>query len=81
MFESPSGLETPIIFPEWIAHSDIAQVTINPKVKLLSAGFCYVTTNSRDEAIVYAQGESISLRIKSRKEDSEILNTMFNRRM
>jgi hypothetical protein len=68
MYEE-NGIETPILFPPVIEHSVIAR-NLNVEIKLISAGFVYLTnTNS-----VLAEGRSHSLDLRSRLEDSKIIH-------
>lgn len=62
------GLETPILSMEWVSHAELAGAN-----KPLGAGFAQVDMNG----VWSAYGESISLKIKSRAEDSQILNDFF----
>ncbi len=65
------AMETPIIFPSFIAHSDIAQ-----NLKVISAGFVQFTPDQedRDCVDVEAFGESVSLNLKSRpKKDARLI--------
>lgn len=72
------GQETPILFPETMSHSTVAY-TIGLGTDPVSAGFWNVVPNDDGNGIQYkAYGESFTLNIKSRKEDSEILNNFFN---
>jgi len=77
--------ETPVIFGANFQHSDIAR-DICGKENVVSGGF--VDIIDLDEYEQYdsgicvkhklsAWGESVSLRKKSRKEDSDLLNRMF----
>ncbi len=65
------AMETPIIFPSFIAHSDIARNLH----KVISAGFVEITTSEgRCNVVdVVAFGESVSLNIKSRPKDSRLI--------
>ena len=66
IFSSPSKGEFPILFPEAIEHSFIAQC-VNaeyPGIKPVSAGFCEV---SLSEVGLY--GKSVSLNLSPRHED------------
>jgi hypothetical protein len=71
MFE----LDTPIVFPDHLIHADMAR---SQQMVATSAGFCHI--GGRDELgnpqfVCY--GESISLQLKSRDKDSEIMNRTF----
>ena len=67
---------TPILFPEWLTHSDVARSLGRDVV---SAGFCHV--GGRDEygnPLFKCFGESVSLKVQSRgQQDSDILNRSF----
>lgn len=73
MFESPTGCEMPLLFPNFMNHKDIAQAVKNPKIKPLSAGFVSVNPTG----FVTAYGKSISMNMKSRIEDSNIIQHAF----
>lgn len=69
------GLETPILFPETMTHSDVArQLMADP----ISAGFWTVRNKEDQESTFEAFGMSVTLNLKSRDEDSDILNKFFN---
>ena len=55
-----------IIFPDIIMHSDFRYL------KPISAGFCYINEDS-----ISCFGESISLRLKTEPEDSEIATRQY----
>lgn len=65
----------PILFPELLNHIDVARGTGKEAV---GAGFWHVETKNHDEIEYFAYGESITLGIKSREQDSAILNQFFN---
>ena len=67
-----NGLETPIIFPAYIQHHEMA---MNKTV--VSAGFVSIGMIN-DKVEVEAYGKSVSLRVQARPEDSEILKRTFN---
>jgi len=72
LFEDPSGLQYPIVFPELVQHYIIVNSVraAYPGVKPVSAGFCSTSGN--------AWGESISCKIKSNpKNDEWYLKKMF----
>jgi hypothetical protein len=73
------GIELPIIFSEMHRHADIA----GPR-KVISAGFCRFNARtcfgedpngSEDQTVasVSCWGESVGLRVKSRKEDAALI--------
>ena len=60
----------PIVFPEIIAHADMARNMGWKKEDIIGAGIVYVNDDSYN-----CYGESVSLRVKSRgEEDVKILN-------
>ena len=61
------GIETPVLFPEWVPHDTIWNRMNRPPV--VSAGFC---TEDFD-----CYGESVSLDKKSRSVDSSIVQSMM----
>jgi hypothetical protein len=68
---------TPIIFNETLNHSDVARCLHS---KILSAGFVQIQVNMLKGLFsVSAYGESISLGIGSRPEDSKILEDFLTR--
>lgn len=67
-----SGLEVPLIFPTTVNHIEIAQ-RIGMVFKVVSAGQCSVGNDGK----IYCWGESISLKVKSREEDTEIINRIM----
>ena len=69
------AMETPIIFPSFIAHSDMAQ-SLGSRDKLISAGFVQFTASKGTSyrfVNVEAFGESVSLNIKSRSKDARLI--------
>lgn len=73
IFEEPSGVEYPIVFPDLVKHDFIVQCvnTAYPGIKPISAGFCNVSGE--------AWGKSISLNMKSRPiEDRWYLKKLFD---
>jgi hypothetical protein len=58
----------PVVFGDLLGHNDIAR-SFNRDF-IVSAGFCYI--NETGEYACY--GESVTLKLKSRPEDSAILN-------
>lgn len=66
--------ETFIVFAEPTSHSKVGK-----GLETISAGFCYQTVSIRDSAIYWTcNGESISLKLKSLPEDSELLTNQMN---
>lgn len=63
-------VDTPILFPQWVKHD---KMLFDRSVKLLSAGFVQIVGST-----VEAYGESVSLKVSSRKEDSEIIQRALN---
>jgi hypothetical protein len=68
-----SGIEMPILFPEFIEHIDA--VLIGGKV--ISAGFFEVILREHSRMEVRAYGESISLKVKARFEDADLIEKMI----
>lgn len=64
-----TGLELPIVFCDVTTHSTMANM-INKKI--VSAGFCSVVDGNW-----VAYGDSISLGLKARKEDSNLIDKMM----
>ena len=66
--------EYAIIFPEQIIHKDVARIHRASDVRVISAGFCQLNPAE-------AWGESDSLKMKSRPEDSSIIGKDFDPEM
>ena len=64
--------ESAIVFPDRIIHREVARIHSASGTRVVSAGFCQIGDH------VAAWGESESLRIKSRPEDSVILAADFS---
>lgn len=62
-----SGLEFPVLFSEFMVHRAVAEKF---GYHVIAAGFCYINDSGEYECY----GESTSLKIKSRLEDSRLLN-------
>jgi hypothetical protein len=82
------GNECPIIFPETIIHKDMAMSQkrmMGNSCKILSGGFVNIEDSPTDIEYstasvnhkLFAYGESESLGLKAREEDTELLNRMF----
>ena len=69
----PDGLEYPYIFPPLVKHNDFAS-RVRGSGKVISAGFVSI---NEDPDNVNCWGESFSLQITSRKQDKEVMETMF----
>lgn len=65
------GIETPILFPAWVQHADIASAILRsrPGCSLISAGFFSVGDNQE----VSTFGHSQSLNLNSREEDARFI--------
>ena len=61
-----------IVFPELLQHSEFKK--FNP----ISAGFISFSVNKQGNASCTCYGESISLGIKSREEDTQIAKKQLN---
>lgn len=79
--ESMGGNEVPIIFSDLLAHNEVAG-----NKTVISAGFVEIDSNSEDrdtdgcsELLVSCYGESVTLKVKSRKDvDAKlIIDRMF----
>lgn len=65
-----------VIFHPVTAHNEMAKGLYGEPV---SAGFCYLETNeSGDRPTIKCFGESISMNLKSRPEDSEYITNKIN---
>ena len=65
------SIEVPIIFSRLIPHSFFR------RQKVVAAGFVGVKAEY-DQVVVYTWGESVSLEIKSRPEDSAIIQKVLH---
>ncbi len=65
---SGSGVIGCLVFSEFINHSDM----VDNFTKILGAGFLFIE-NGEDKPEVRAYGESLSLGVKSREEDTVII--------
>ena len=65
--------ETLIMFPEFITHEDFFN-DLDVHGEIVSAGFIVITDGE-----FICHGESVSLDVKSRPEDSALVNDMFGR--
>lgn len=70
-----SDIPIPVIFPNHVQHINIHQMLDESGEKPLSAGFVYL-----QDGLLIAHGESLSLGVRSRAEDTEILNRMVGGR-
>ena len=70
MFDWQTG-EVPILFPSQIGHNEIVQMvkSVYPGIEPVSAGFV-----SPDKT---CYGESVSIKLSSRKVDTNIVKIMF----
>jgi len=68
------GVQLPVVFPELMVHQEVAQA-LGFGDRVVGAGFCEVGANHDGTADYNCFGESISLRVMSRRrQDAEILN-------
>ena len=74
VIEYPEKGECIIIFPDMLVHKDIGRNNAHMGCKIISAGFVTL----RDGEII-CHGESESLKLKSRPEDTDLANRMFGR--
>lgn len=69
------GVELPVIFSELMVHQEVAHALGYSDAQVLGAGFCEVGGNDDGTADYNCFGESVSLRVMSRRrQDAEILN-------
>lgn len=68
--------EFPIFFSDLMTHKDMHNLLCCRPI--VSAGFCQVLIDNDGNRTVAAWGESVSLNIKSRPEDSELLTRHWN---
>lgn len=61
---------TPVVFPETLVHADVARQLFGPGAIIHGAGFVQIDREGR----YVCYGESISLGVKSREDDSDVLN-------
>lgn len=66
------GIEVPIVFCELLKHNEVAGDR-----KVISAGFCAVD----DQKIWYSWGESVSLKIRSRWNDNDVIQKGMEMRL
>lgn len=73
------GVESPIIFPEWIKHDEV----LKGHEKVVSAGFCSFSVGENGDGStnpsVDCWGRSVSLKVKSRGEEDEDLIRRTNK--
>lgn len=63
---------TPIVFPDHVAHNEMAANMGASRDEIFGAGFCGIRDNK------YAcYGRSTSLKVESGEKDSDILNKFF----
>jgi hypothetical protein len=70
MLKLDGGELLPLLFPEFMQHSDMAQ---SVPATVLSAGHVYL-----EDGKIVAYGASSSLEVASRDEDSEIIQGYFD---
>jgi hypothetical protein len=79
MFEY-QGLDTPIIFPDYVSHAE-AMRGICPNSRLwISAGFVgkFDENKSSGHSKYFAFGESKSLKLQHRNTDDQLINKLLN---
>lgn len=69
--ESDTGIECPILFPNYLIHADVA-FRFNRAQRVVSAGFF-----SLGDGKAHCWGKSESLKVESRPEDAAILLKHF----
>ena len=70
MLKLDSGELLPVLFPEFMQHSAMAQAVL---ATVVSAGRVYL-----EDGKIVARGASSSLEVSSRDEDSEIIQSYLN---
>ena len=68
------GMEVPLIFSSFLSHEAVAMTKQN---EILSAGYCEMNTVGK----WITSGQSVSLKLNSRPQDAEILNTQLGIKM
>lgn len=68
--EIGTNYETAVVFPDFTTHTAVN----NPKLKAVSAGFFLL----HQDKTTTVYGESVSLGLKPRPEDTKILEKLFN---
>ena len=66
------GCETPIVFPVWCKHSDIARALVGADGEVLSAGFVEFYADGGN-AHVETLGESTSLKLAPGGNDAQLI--------
>lgn len=74
------GIESPIIFPEWMDHNRVAS-----EHNAISAGYVNISTGEwvkteyggYNDFDVSCHGHSVTLKVKAREEDAEIIKRML----
>ena len=72
ILQSPSGLEIPVLFPDFIGHNDIKNTIEFSDV--VSAGFCKPDCEGK----ISTWGESTTLKLKSEVRDRSLINRAFD---
>jgi hypothetical protein len=82
IFCGPVGMkmkmETPILFPAHVGHIDMARSLGIAPDDVLAAGFVEIYPLRKYRIKVKATGESTSLGIPSREEDSDLIRRVLN---
>ena len=74
--QSASGMPTPIIFPEWLDHSEFAR--FQPTSAGIVQIYPHETAAGKVEAVCF--GESHTLEIDSDPADSQTITRLLNRK-
>jgi len=79
--EAPLSCETPVLFPPWLLHKDVAAGLSQRLCGLpapVSAGFVKLdVSNNKDVVIAICYGSSTSLSLHSRPQDAEFIEAML----
>jgi hypothetical protein len=66
------GKETPVVFPDFINHNEIALTPASKNCAPISAGFCSIVTG-----VMHAEGFSKGLALNSRPQDAELISRLL----
>ncbi len=67
------GCESPIVFPMWCKHSDIARALVGADGEVLSAGYVEFYGDENGNAHCVTMGESTSLDLKPGEHDDKLI--------
>ena len=75
MFSGVCTFETPIVFPCFIGHDDMARAMGYKPEKVLAAGFVMFAPKKYSDSVVNVStyGKSVTLGVESRPEDADLI--------